>query len=501
MKPCLLALLLLLASAGIAAACPCDQLTADRAFGRSKYVGVFKMRSVIKAEEQEKRYALGIKYVTMTVEKVFKGDLRVGQELTFHNAFPGNCSWIFRERDIGTDYLYYLDESRDGIFTAAMCTRSLPLQYRAADLRYLEHIGQVLGMTRISGYLKQELRPAVEGEKYERVPLGGKKVRIIGNGRDATVITDASGVYEIYGMPPGKYRIEPEKISGYSLDDFSGGPHDFVMVNLPDQGHVEKDLEFDIDNTVRGRLTDAAGKPLGDVLISMVPASGIPPKRGERPWERTRTDGTFEIKRIPAGKYVLAVNQHGQMTAEMQVQPFYYPASFRREAAKVLTVGPGFVLDKVQLKATQKVTGPAINGTLLFADGTPAGDQYVGFRPDIPGAGPRLFTTTAKDGTFRLPLIQGQKGMIYIKMHAFYQSLDNCPEMKKFFYLEDFSNSYKTFERRLMKFEALRDWGGVEFRFPFSPCVTMAPAGPEPSEMAWESTNSMAARGLVKVRF
>ena len=51
---------------------------------------------------------------TMQVEKVFKGDLRVGDKMTFGQGNGIRCTWVFYEDDIGKEYLFYLESPGEG---------------------------------------------------------------------------------------------------------------------------------------------------------------------------------------------------------------------------------------------------------------------------------------------------------------------------------------------------------------------------------------------------
>lgn len=51
---------------------------------------------------------------------------------------------------------------------------------------------------------------------------------------------------------------------------------------------------------ISGKVVDAAGKPVGDKMLSLAPAD--PANQGERPLCQVQADGTFRVTCIP-GKY------------------------------------------------------------------------------------------------------------------------------------------------------------------------------------------------------
>ncbi len=216
----------LFVSADTARACSCAvSPTVDIAFEKTPNVAVFKLQSVEKLVEGEKGYGSGgIKQSKLTVEKVYKGNLKVGQQLTFAQGSGADCVWTFDDKSIGEKYLFYLgakpidNKSSDGIIAwtgqinkpvsnnvwmAITCSRSGNIDYRSSDLKYLENISKVRGKTRLSGSLSQYISTATEDEESKSNQLSGYKVIVSGNGKNLELKTDENGVYEIYDLPAG----------------------------------------------------------------------------------------------------------------------------------------------------------------------------------------------------------------------------------------------------------------------------------------------------------
>ncbi|HET8783803.1 MAG TPA: hypothetical protein VFM63_15425, partial [Pyrinomonadaceae bacterium] len=76
---------------------------------------------------------------------------------------------------------------------------------------YLDKMDQVRGKTRVSG---QYARGFYSGE----LKVAGRKIRMVGETKTFEALTDENGVFEIYDLPPGDYRLEPELQSGLILD-------------------------------------------------------------------------------------------------------------------------------------------------------------------------------------------------------------------------------------------------------------------------------------------
>ncbi len=95
-----LSLFILLVSTNGVLACSCSTNgTVDEQFARTANVVILKLQSVEKPAEGEKIYGYGgIKQSKLTVEKVFKGDLKVGEEMTFAQGGGADCIWTFSEK-------------------------------------------------------------------------------------------------------------------------------------------------------------------------------------------------------------------------------------------------------------------------------------------------------------------------------------------------------------------------------------------------------------------
>ena len=96
---------------------------------------------------------------TMEVQKVFKGKLRVGDKMVFGQGLGLSCTWVFRENDIGKEYLFYLDSpsSSDELWYEEGFGRSQVLEH-AAEIFFSNKMDKVRGRTRISGVLMRQPR-------------------------------------------------------------------------------------------------------------------------------------------------------------------------------------------------------------------------------------------------------------------------------------------------------------------------------------------------------
>ena len=115
--------------------------TVLQAYNESEVVVIVRAVSVEKLPDQSEMPLIGtlVTSTTMEVEKVFKGNLRVGDKMVFGQGNSIRCTWVFYEEDIGKEYLFYLDSpARDEkLWYELGLGRSQLLEHAADDLLYL----------------------------------------------------------------------------------------------------------------------------------------------------------------------------------------------------------------------------------------------------------------------------------------------------------------------------------------------------------------------------
>jgi hypothetical protein len=205
--------IVLYASTGLGCTCGPVVSVLDE-YDRSQVVIIARLVSVEKTRPDDKEeYWHGVRSSRFVVEKVYKGDVRAGDTLVFGQGNGLDCTWALAEEQIGQQSLVYLNVPPAGAdWRASSCGRSKHrLKNATEDLLYLDKMDQVRGKTRVSGQYAAGL---YRGE----LKVGGRTIRIVGETKTYETVTDENGVFEIYDLPPGNYRLEPEIQSGLILD-------------------------------------------------------------------------------------------------------------------------------------------------------------------------------------------------------------------------------------------------------------------------------------------
>lgn len=400
-------------------------------------------------------YVDGVKSTTMQVEQVFKGSVKIGDEMIFAQGGGADCLFTFNEKDIGKKFLFYLKRFGDSnMWTASTCGRSNIADHAGDDLLYLNNLEKARGRTRISGTF------SFARDTGESVT--GRKIRIIGAKKQYEVKTDENGVYEIYDVPAGKYEIVPEIPKGWKVGRFwlgyspsFAGLEDSqsikkIPIILEEKKHAGLDLRFDIDNAIRGYIHDPRGRPMNGVCLKLVPADG---SEGAYLADCTERGGAFEIDEIPPGSYVIVVNNEGKVTSDEPFGTFYYPNVKKREDATVFHIGLGDFIENIQIHPTLAVETITVEGVFLYSDGKPVASEYVEFKPtkekktatkdpkaksdddedneEDEESAEDARTETDASGRFSIKILKGAKGSLWGEMFSYVGEYENCPKLDR----------------------------------------------------------------------
>jgi hypothetical protein len=271
---------------------------------------------------------------------------------------------------------YFIDGRRThGLLTeflpvveAGPCSRSKPLVDAELELRVLQEGPPAKGV-RIIGYATSPgpARDVLQRPKA-RPPLPGAHVLVTGPSGTAVVTTDENGVYEIDGAPPGDYRLKLE------LPDTEDAPEqDIRMQEMARLSTVERDFWVAWNGTVEGTVRDNTGKP-ATVELALQGLNGTNLAPSINPFAGTKADGSFQIKRIPPGKYILAVNPYGP-GHESPYAPLFYPSVLQAQGARVFELTQGQHLKNINF-SVQRLAERKLPIRFTTADGQPVKDPW-----------------------------------------------------------------------------------------------------------------------------
>ena len=463
-------------SAPDARACSCaGKPTVLEAYENAQFVVVTRVVSVEKTEKAApdgqisdgETYVDGVKSTTMRVERVYKGNLKVGDEMTFAQGGGADCIWTFAEQSVGQKFLFYLNRMKNSpVWYAGTCGRSSGVNHAGDDLLYLEKMGKARGKTRLSGTL--------ETWSDDGPDLGGRVLSVTGGKKTYEVKTDANGVYELYDLPAGKYVVSVEPPAGWKVVDYSAEgrgarrSHYKTTVEVEAGRHTALDIRFDIDNAIRGKVLDAGGKPLEGVCVTAVRAESKELNGDE--FDCTEEDGGFNITELAPGNYVLVANDENKITSSEPFPTLFYPNVFERERAGVVTVRAGDHLEGFDIFVPKVEETVTIEGVLLYSDGKPVAAQVVRFKAGEAKANVDgdVYSATDERGRFRIKILKGLGGELFGSMLTYEGEFEKCPKLDAL--IKEVGGSVPEIKTPALKIRADSDLFDAELKFPFPLC-------------------------------
>jgi len=475
-------------------ACSCaGQTTVQKEYDWATVVVVAQMVSVEKGQTPTTRDR--VQLTTMLVEKVFKGSAKLGEQMIFAQGGGADCVWMFSEKDVGQRYLFYLHpeeglkDKGSRLWIASLCGRSRRLENAADDLLYLENISSVHGKTRLSGTLSFYQPAVLDGEEPNQGILGGKRVRVIGDQKAYELITNQNGVYEIYDLAPGKYRMDPEVPNGWRIDSSTASfitssarqserrESNSYEVFIEAGGHAYLDFLYGPNNTVRGRVLNQVGLPMNEVSVMLLP-SQRKAARGFIEMDRTNDQGDFELTGVPSGSYLIVANEGGRISSNEPFRTVYYPNTFEREKAAKVNVGVGHTLEGIDIVIPKTEPVNTIEGVVLFADGKPVVGESVSFKPDktADAVEGRSSANTDAIGRFSIRILKGLTGILYSEMIIYQEDVANCASLEKL--IRDNGGTSVTLRTNVV---AIREDNTtkVELKYAFPGCIKRKPRLPQ----------------------
>lgn len=473
--------ILLLGSLKFVSACSCGGYPAVcESFAEARAVFVGTVRTV---ENKTARHDNGEDIIAgqkawVTVDKVFKG--KVTGELLFR-SYGSSCDPVYKEGQRWLFYAYFNEKEKAWQIQA--CDRSTLLDDANDDLSYLDALPKSAQTTRISGRVEHFEQDPVKGFSLVK-HLIGNKVTISGP-KNYEVFTDSNGVFEVYGAPPGLYEIKAEMPMGMKLRfPISFGPTEFVdrkdltggrvegklRHKLEEKGCVSVEFVLSADNSISGKVIGANGTLMPRVCLELIPVNAPerPTGRTSDVFDCTEADGSYKLDQMPPGEYLIVANFHNKISSDEPFPPVYYPGTFERKEATVITMALGDRRTDYNINIPKQFPTHLLSGVLLFADGKPLTEGFVEFEgKDVPaGYDGETHVTVDSQGRFELPVLAGLRGSVRGYLITWDGQYINCPKLDQILRSRPVDISSE-----LLPIEVNSDRPNIELRLPFPSCV------------------------------
>ena len=259
------------------------------------------------------------------------------------------------------------------------------------------------------------------------------RVKVAGShGLAREVLTNASGVYELYGLRPGRYSVSIRVPSGLRIKFpmvAGSAPvrgHD-TTVELVEDGGASVDFLLQADTRLSGRMLDAKGAPMTGVCIDLEPLEGRG-ENGAQFFDCSNAGGVFEMAMMPPGKYWLVTRDEVKMDRLKSKSTLYYPGVRDRRQATIVSIEAGKYVENLDIRLPSDERRYKIAGRMQFADGAPVAGATVTFTS--PQSGYTETTNSDADGSFGLSAVAGMEGRLTGQLAVLEAIVRSCPEFR-----------------------------------------------------------------------
>ncbi len=371
---------------------------------------------------------------------------------------------INTELTIGQRYLLFphKDEKTKNWKVFGCCSRDKRIEEAAADLKYLEKIEKEKVQNRVSGTIRNYLT---------QLPVS-TLVEIIGENQTHQIFSDKAGVYEIYNLPEGNYKVRPKtpadlKIRGFEL--FHRPPEtNELELDIKDNSCYEINVLLEPDNKVSGRVFLSNGEPLENFEVRWLRSNEVLAYL-QRKDAQTDGDGKYFLTGIPDGSYYLMVKPNDfSRDVYKNFPPVFYPNAIKIEDAATFTISKTSKLENFDIHFPKDHPLKSVKGKVFYADDSPAKNVQIEFYTGNKIADWNTDYQSKEDGSFVVPVLKGKKIKIFATFRIYEKNLANCPQLAEHYQPNERGWVQKT--TNAAKISVKSDIEGIELKFPFTPC-------------------------------
>ena len=319
------------------------------------------------------------------------------------------CGYPFQ---MGESYLVYAYRTPDGQLSTSICARTRPVAEATEDLTYLRALSKIAPGTpgRVAGRV-QLYEPWLDKPGPPK-PIPGVTVTATGGGRTFTGRANDRGEFELTGLPRGKYEVIARAPEGYesivrpvTLNDPRGCGTTLLLVRY--------------DGRVIGRVVDSLGRAMEGVPLELIAAPDLDlPRTYRRVSAWTAADGTFEMRLVPPGEYMLSLGLFRYRQGQVGAQRVLYPGVAGSSGASSITVSTAARVQLENFVMPGNLSLVTVRGIVVDEAGRPVRDAGVVLRRS--GRDETIVWTfvTGEDGRFALTIPEGSGYGLQVTRYA-----------------------------------------------------------------------------------
>lgn len=309
-------------------------------------------------------------------------------------------------------------------------------------LRYVFVLALSLGCTGLSSTANSQTKnpkKPVTGSVSGRVTLHGKGAAgIIVGVRNSDfspqptpaikAITDSDGNYRITGIPAGSYQVSPIAPAYVVTDLVAARERGKPLLLSEGEDVQEVDFSLERGGVIAGRVTDAAGRPVVEERLTLVPADQSKQNQqtfgpGIRGGAQTDDRGVYRMYGLLPGQYKISVGRDDDSyyssvgVGRIAYKRTFYPDATDPAEAKVIEVTEGSEATDIDITIGQALPGFAVTGRVVDGEtGKPVTGLRLGLRQVLKNdyASMNASVSANSQGEFRLENITPGKYVVLI---------------------------------------------------------------------------------------
>jgi hypothetical protein len=299
------------------------------------------------------------------IEEAFRGVSGATVETI---EFGTSCDYGFK---VGERYFVYGSlDPKTGKVSVSSCSATKTLDQADGDIAYAHAVARGEQTPSIIGFVTREKRTDATAYRSQ-FPLEGIRIAIEGARQTVEAKTDEKGVFRVFGLQAGSYRVRaltpPELRLLYGKET--------IELKVSDGRCSGAGFTVTSLSTISGHVVDAEGSAV-KTRVSLVPVDennkAIPPAEGSI---ETYTDkeGNYKFDWIAPGRYMIAVNPHSQAgTSDPPYPRAFLPGVLDAAKASVITIVDGQNYEAEDFRLPSPLKERTIEGFVLMPDGSPA---------------------------------------------------------------------------------------------------------------------------------
>jgi hypothetical protein len=391
-------------------ACTClENGPACEAYWKASTVFIGRVTAVSPPQTRKPGAAfLRSRRVTLEVSEAFSGVAGSTVEVTTGSG-GGDCGFPFKE---GLDYVVYATRpDPDAPLVVSVCSRTRVLAEASSDLAYARAVASGVPLTgTISGRVSLATRSLTPGVGKTTRPFAGAGVVLDLGGTTTRVVTGSDGVFAATGLAAGRYTARLDLPDGFAGEVW---PKTIDLVDA--RGCAEVQAEAFADGRVGGQVVDAAARPIAGLTVELTVPAGLDAALGpERLRALTDAAGRYEIRRVPAGRFVIGINTQRDGQGQLIEPRLFLPGVASLASATRVRVAEGERVTVENFVVPGAFRFVSLTGVVFDASGTPAANARVYLKG--PAESDYVLgepVVTGPDGRFTLAAVAGRSYRVF----------------------------------------------------------------------------------------